>query len=81
MTEDIDERDKQLVGTEKLIKKIIKRYKDLGYTKDKAFECISEVVKKMRNANYLYENGNKIEIPYNKEKENIDLMLSINKPQ
>lgn len=44
MDNEIAKKDSTLICTENLVKKIIRKYMDLGYTKDSAFEHLQQVV-------------------------------------
>ena len=78
-TEEIQKRDEKLIKTESLVKRIINKYKELGYTEVRAYECLEEVIQDMKTSRGIDTNdSNKISFDTDKDNKNIDLMLSIN---
>ena len=76
---DIQKRDEKLIKTESLVKRIINKYKELGYTEVRAYECLEEVIQDMKSSRGIETNdSNKISFDTDKDNKNIDLMLSIN---
>ena len=47
---DIQKRDEKLIKTESLVKRIINKYKELGYTEVRAYECLEEVIQDMKTS-------------------------------
>ena len=46
---DIQKRDEKLIKTESLVKRIINKYKELGYTEVRAYECLENALNKMKS--------------------------------
>ncbi len=46
---DTNDEDTSAVETKKMIKKIIGKYRSLGYTKERAYECLENALNKMKS--------------------------------
>ncbi len=74
MASEIAKRDNELIGTEKLIVKIIRGYKKLGYTEESAFAHLRDAVSDLELKRKQNESA---ELLVEKDDENYELNDSI----